>query len=93
VDSLDFDALEDTARAKMSPGACAFCAQVPTTRSPWRRLRLRPRVLRDISHIDTTTTLLGTSVPTPLLVAPSGRHKIICSPIMRPSRGAATAGA
>jgi 4-hydroxymandelate oxidase len=101
VDSLDFDALEDMARAKMSPGAFAFCAAGAddeiTAREngeAWRRLRLRPRVLRDISRIDTATTLLGASVPTPLLVAPSGRHKIYHPEgEQATARGAAMAGA
>lgn len=37
----------------------------------WDRLRLRPHVLRDVSSCDTSTTVLGTSVATPVLVAPS----------------------
>ena len=101
VDSLDFDALEEGARAKMSPGAFAFCAAGAddeiTAREngeAWRQLRLRPRVLRDISSIDTSTTLLGASVPTPLMVAPSGRHKIFHPEGERATaRGAAAAGA
>ncbi len=55
----------------------------PTTRSvlhenvtAWRSLRLRPRVLRDIAAVDTSVTLLGSKLPTPILVAPTGRHKL-----------------
>jgi 4-hydroxymandelate oxidase len=85
----------------MSPGAFAFCAAGAddeiTAREnceAWRRLRLRPRVLRDISRIDTATTLLGTSVATPLMVAPSGRHKIFHPEGEKATaRGAAAAGA
>ncbi len=36
----------------------------------WDRLRLRPRVLVDVSTVTTTTTVLGTEVGTPVLVAP-----------------------
>ena len=36
----------------------------------WQRLRLRPRVLVDVSHIDTSTTLLGHAVDMPVLTAP-----------------------
>lgn len=101
MDSVDFDALEEKARAAMSPGAFAFCAAGAddeiTAREncdAWRRLRLRPRVLRDISHIDTSTTVLGASVPTPLMVAPSGRHKIFHPEGEKATaRGAASAGA
>ena len=42
----------------------------------WRRLRLRPRVLRDIADVDTRVTLLGNELPFPILVAPTGRHKL-----------------
>ena len=35
----------------------------------WSRLRLRPRVLRDVASASTATTVLGTEVATPILVA------------------------
>lgn len=38
--------------------------------------RLRPRVLRDVSTIDTSTTLFGRKLQTPLLVAPMGSHQL-----------------
>jgi 4-hydroxymandelate oxidase len=40
----------------------------------WSRIKLRPRVLRGVKEIDTTTTVLGTPVAAPILVGPSGRH-------------------
>ena len=83
VDSVDFDALEAQARAKMSPAAFAFCAagaddeiSAVENISAWRALRLRPRVLNDVSSIDTRVTLLGSPVPVPILVPPMGRHKL-----------------
>jgi len=36
----------------------------------WRRWRLRPRVLRDVSHVDTASRLLGSPVGLPLGLAP-----------------------
>jgi isopentenyl diphosphate isomerase/L-lactate dehydrogenase-like FMN-dependent dehydrogenase len=36
----------------------------------WQRIRLRPRVLVDVSRIDTATTLLGRRVDMPVLTAP-----------------------
>jgi 4-hydroxymandelate oxidase len=101
MDCVDFDALEGEAQARMSPGAFAFCAAGAddeiTARenvAAWRRLRLRPRVLRDITAIDTSTTVLGTPVATPVMVAPSGRHKIYHPDGERgTARGAAAAGA
>ena len=42
----------------------------------WRRLRLRPRVLRDVSAVDTSTTVLGTRVASPVIVAPTALHRM-----------------
>lgn len=36
----------------------------------------RPRVLRDVAEIDTSTTLLGERVPFPLMLAPTGFDRI-----------------
>lgn len=53
----------------------------------WDRLRLRPRVLRDVSACTTATSVLGTPVSAPILVGPSTlqRHA-------HPAGEAATAG-
>ncbi len=40
------------------------------------RLEFRPRVLRDVSDIDTSTTLLGRSLPLPVVLAPTGFTRI-----------------
>jgi 4-hydroxymandelate oxidase len=57
-------------------------------------MRLRPRMLRDVTAIDTRVTLLGQQVPTPIMVAPTGRHKLF-HPLgeRATARGAAAAGA
>jgi 4-hydroxymandelate oxidase len=36
----------------------------------WRHYRIRPRVLRDVSTVDTTVTVLDTILPSPVAVAP-----------------------
>src|ERR671925_168463 len=36
---------------------------------------LRPRVLRDVSKLDLSTTVLGTKISLPVLIAPCGGHK------------------
>lgn len=100
MDSVDFDALEGQARAKMAPASFAFCAagaddEISTAENvtAWRDLRLRPRMLNDISSVDTHVTLLGVTVPTPILVAPTGRHKLFNPEGERATaRGAAAAG-
>ncbi|XP_062186810.1 uncharacterized protein LOC133890450 [Phragmites australis] len=38
--------------------------------------RLRPRVLVDVSKIDMSTSLLGYDIPLPIIVAPTGAHKL-----------------
>ena len=42
----------------------------------WRDFRLRPRVLRDVSRVDLTTTLLGTELASPFVVAPMAFHAL-----------------
>lgn len=101
MDSVDFDALEEQARARMPSASFAFCAagaddeiSAVENITAWRALRLRPRVLRDVTAIDTRITLLGRQVPTPIMVAPTGRHKLF-HPLgeRATARGAAAAGA
>jgi lactate 2-monooxygenase len=43
----------------------------------FRRWRIVPRVLRDISSRDLSTTLLGADLPAPLLVAPVGVQTLV----------------
>jgi isopentenyl diphosphate isomerase/L-lactate dehydrogenase-like FMN-dependent dehydrogenase len=59
----------------------------------WRRLRLRPRVLVDVSQVTTATTVLGTPVSMPLLVAPTAIQRL-AHPDGEPgmARAAAAAG-
>ena len=40
----------------------------------WQQVRLRPRVLRDVSAVDTSLRLLGTDLRTPVLVGPTALH-------------------
>ncbi len=42
----------------------------------YARLEYRPRVLRDVSNIDTTVTLFGRPYVTPLILAPTGFTRI-----------------
>src|SRR4030081_343164 len=100
MDRADFDALEDRARAKLSAGASAFAAggaddeiTLADNLAAWRRLRLRPRMLRDITAIDTSASVLGERLAMPLMVAPTGRHRLFHPEGERATaRGAAAAG-
>ena len=42
----------------------------------WRRYRLRPRVLIDVEATTTATTVLGTEISMPVLVAPTAFHRM-----------------
>lgn len=48
------------------------------TRRAYDRLALAYRVLVDVSHRDPSTTVLGRSVRTPILVAPTAFHRLAC---------------
>src|SRR6202795_4034221 len=48
---------------------------VERNRHAYESWALRPRVLRDVSALDLSTTVLGTKVSIPVLIAPCGGHK------------------
>lgn len=52
----------------------ADAMSVSEATAAWDAVRLRPRVLRDVTGCTTATTVLGTPVDTPVLVAPSASH-------------------
>ncbi|MGF1599896.1 MAG: alpha-hydroxy acid oxidase [Acidimicrobiales bacterium] len=69
-----------TARTRLSDGVWGYLvggAETETTlarnRAALDSLAFRPRVLRDVSAIDTTSTLLGHRVRLPVFVAPVGQ--------------------
>lgn len=49
-------------------------ASLPEGIADWTSLRFRPRVLQDLRQIDTSTTVLGTRVETPIMVAPMAQQ-------------------
>jgi len=56
-------------------------------------IEFRPRVLRDMTHIDTSTTLLGRDIDMPLVLAPTGFTRIAHSQgELAVARAAARAG-
>jgi L-lactate dehydrogenase (cytochrome) len=44
--------------------------------SAFANIEFKPRVLNDVSHVDTSTTLLGRRVPMPLALSPTGFTRI-----------------
>jgi 4-hydroxymandelate oxidase len=45
-------------------------------RESYDRMRLRPRILVDVSQLDTRVTLFGRELPFPILLAPAAYHKL-----------------
>ena len=97
---MDLDALEDEARALLDQGVYDYIAggafdelTLSDNRAAWDRIRLRPRVLRDVRVVSTMTTVLGTTFDHPVGVAPTAFHKL-CHGDGEPasSGGAADAG-
>jgi 4-hydroxymandelate oxidase len=71
----------EAAAAALTPEVLAYYAggsgdevTVDEAELAWGAHRLRPRVLRDVAHVDTSVDLLGTRLTTPVLVAPTALH-------------------
>lgn len=78
------DLLEARARAAMSREAFAYVAggagterTLAANRDAFARHRLVPRMLHGASEPDTTRTLFGMALPTPLLLAPIGALDLV----------------
>ena len=50
---------------------------IDANREAFRRRRIVPRMLRDVAARDLSTTVLGTAMPAPLLLAPIGVQKVV----------------
>ena len=75
---------ERLAEASLEPGAHGYFAGgagdercLRENVEAWRRHRLRPRVLVDVSGTSARTTVLGTEVSLPVLVAPTAFHRMV----------------
>jgi L-lactate dehydrogenase (cytochrome) len=58
-------------------GAAENEVSLARNRGAFARVEFRPRVLRDVSTVDTSTTLLGTHASLPLVFAPTGFTRMI----------------
>lgn len=80
---LTLDEFEALAPARLSEmafdyarGGTADEVTVAANRTAFQRISILPRVLRDVSHIDTTFSLFGERHDFPILLAPTGYHKL-----------------
>ena len=76
---------EGLAQARLHPAVWDYIAAgsddeitLAENRQAFARVTLRPRVLVDVSRIDTATSILGDPVSAPILIAPAGMHAAAC---------------
>jgi 4-hydroxymandelate oxidase len=92
---------EAAARARLSPMAYDYvsggaCDEVTLgwNEEAYQKIRLRQKVLVDVSNIDTRLTLFGTEMPFPILLAPAAYHRLLHSEgELATARGANAVGA
>jgi isopentenyl diphosphate isomerase/L-lactate dehydrogenase-like FMN-dependent dehydrogenase len=80
INVADFEA---AARERLEPGVYDYIAggagdehTLRENRAAFERWELRPRVLVDISSVSTATTVLGTEIALPVLVAPTAFQRL-----------------
>ena len=80
---LNLHEYEVAARSLLSPMAWDYVAggsgdevTLQGNRAAFDRWRLLPRVLRGLREVSTATTVLGQDIALPVLIAPSGRHRL-----------------
>ncbi|MGH3373948.1 MAG: alpha-hydroxy acid oxidase [Actinoallomurus sp.] len=97
----DYAELEERARRALEPAVFDFYAggsgdetTLAANAAAWRRVALRPHVLRDVSSADTRVRVLGHELATPVCVAPMG-YQTLAHPDgeVAMARGARRAGA
>lgn len=83
-DARWLDDLEDRARAALPAPVFEYVVQgsrdsvtAHEANAAWRSIRLRPRVLHDVTHVETSVELLGRSLRVPWGVAPSTLQRAI----------------
>jgi 4-hydroxymandelate oxidase len=92
--------LEPIARDRMHPASFDYLAggafdevTLRESEAAWRRFTLRPRVLVDVSVVDTATTFVGSPASMPIAIAPMAAHALAHSGgEVATARAAASAG-
>jgi len=69
-------AMEPKAANYVGAGACSEDT-IRANAEAFRRHRIVPRMLRDVSRRDLATTVLGTAMPAPLMLAPIGVQAVL----------------
>jgi 4-hydroxymandelate oxidase len=78
---MDPEQLEREARERLDPVAYDYFAggaesetALAANLSSWGRWQLHPHVLRDVTEVDTSTTVLDQPIASPVLIAPTAYH-------------------
>ena len=81
---LNLREMEQAAYGVLSPAALAYYrggandqVTLQANREGYARLRLRPRMLVDVSHIDTSASVLGSRLDFPVGIAPCAMHGLV----------------
>jgi 4-hydroxymandelate oxidase len=99
--SVNVRALERQARQSLPPAVYDYFAggsgreqTLRASEKSWRQVPLLPRVLRDVSRVDTRAEVTGAALATPVGVAPTGFHGLAHPEgELATAAGAAAAGA
>jgi 4-hydroxymandelate oxidase len=80
---VNVDDFEEAARARLEPGTYGYFAggagdelTLRANAAAFAGWELRPRVLVDVGEVSTSTTVLGTEIELPLLVAPTAFQRL-----------------
>src|SRR5262245_36781901 len=97
IDILNLDSLEALARERLDPSLFDYIAggagdewTLGENRAAWSHIQLLPRMLRGVGTRRMATTVLGTPVSFPALVAPMG-FQGLCHPEAEEATARATA--
>lgn len=81
INSYDFEAVAARTASKKTfafySTAATDCWTRDMNESMYKRIWFRPRVMRDVAHIDTSTTILRNKVNVPLFICPTGLARMI----------------
>lgn len=76
----EFEELAQTCMSSMAlnyvAGGAADELTLRANCEEWKRIRLKPRVLVDVSQVDVSTTVLGQQMQLPILLAPTAFHRL-----------------
>jgi L-lactate dehydrogenase (cytochrome) len=76
LESRAAEAMDERAANYVFAGAGSE-GTMDANREAFQRRRIVPRMLRDVAARDLTTTVLGTAMPAPLMLAPIGVQKVV----------------